>query len=381
MKYAFFAATAAAVVALGTSLAAAQTTDTKTDHDKNRPAATAEHQTKAPETSTKAQNEPKAQREQNEKAQASRDERKAGEEKRGAGKEPQSNTAQKPAATASTQAQTEPKRERNEKGSLSQAQTPSSSTQRNREERSEAQPNRDERQAGERNERNEQAEKPLAGQSATQPREERQEGERAERNEAGRLSQTRPEFEHGRVVSPEQRSRVLERFAAVRPQRVEHFSFRVSVGGVVPRSVRLAALPAGVAAIVPQFRGFRYVADRDRIVIVDPAKFRIVAVLPFGEGFMGAGTAPGVFRPLALNDRQRGEIRERIHMVSLHRLDRVTFRLAVGISVPPDVELFAMPPAFVAVAPELRPFRYVVVRDRFVVVDPNALRIVAIFPV
>ncbi|HEV2300634.1 MAG TPA: DUF1236 domain-containing protein [Stellaceae bacterium] len=83
----------------------------------------------------------------------------------------------------------------------------------------------------------------------------------------------------------------MERFAAAPPHRVEHFGFRVSVGAAAPRSVRLYPLPAAVAASVPQFRGYRYVADRDRIVIVEPRTFAIVAVLPFAEGFMGAGAA------------------------------------------------------------------------------------------
>jgi len=106
-----------------------------------------------------------------------------------------------------------------------------------------------------------------------------------------------------------------------------------------------------------------------------------VAVLPYGEGFMGAGTAPGVFRPLSFSERRRAEIRERIRTVSLHPPAHVALRFAIGAFVPPSVRLYAMPPAVVAVAPELRLYRYVIARGRFVVVDPRVLRIVAIFPV
>jgi hypothetical protein len=367
MKQTIFAMTAAAAIALGATLAAAQSDET----NKKPSAATIEQQT-APKTSTKAQSE---------QTQPRRELRSTAEEKgreAGATTQTQKKQAQHPRGAAQTQTPTQPKREksatgkreRTERGTVSQTQKPVGTAQ------TQARPNHEERSSTER------AQIEHGAVSQAQPKREEENSTGRERTERGGLSQTRPGAAIGKrvVISDRDRRRLQEQFAAAPPHRVARFGFRVSVGAAVPRSVRLYPLPASVAAVVPQFRGYRYIADSDRIVIVEPGTFRVVAVLPYGEGFMGAEPAPGVFRPLAFSERQRAEIRERIHTVSLHPPAPVTFRLAIGAFVPPSVRLYAMPPAVVAVAPELRLYRYVVVRDRFVVVAPRVLRIVAILP-
>ena len=339
MKQAIFTATAAAVVALGATLAAAQSDQTEKHHSTT---ATEQHPSSKPEASTKTQAAP---------AQPKRDERAAGEEKRPESSATRQTPTGKAAQTPSAKAQPQP-----------------SQTERKPEERTTGARERSERGAV----------------SQAQPSRERSTATERERTERGAVTQARPGAAapaKAAGVSEQERARFEERFAAAPPHRVEHFGFRVSVGAAVPRSARLYALPPNVAAVVPQFRGYRYLADRDQIVIVEPATFRIVAVIPFAEGFMGAGPAPGVFRPIVISERERAEIRERIHAVGLHRLEHVTFRLAVGAFVPPGVRLYPMPPAVVEVARDLRFYRCLVVRDRFVVVEPQALRIVAIFPV
>jgi len=47
----------------------------------------------------------------------------------------------------------------------------------------------------------------------------------------------------------------------VRPLTNVHFS--LSVGTMVPRDVRLPTLPADVAEIVPQYRGYSFVPVKD----------------------------------------------------------------------------------------------------------------------
>ncbi len=55
--------------------------------------------------------------------------------------------------------------------------------------------------------------------------------------------------------------------------------FDVTVGARIPRSVHVAVLPDDVVQIVPQYRGFDYVLVGDRILIIDPNTFEIVAVI------------------------------------------------------------------------------------------------------
>jgi hypothetical protein len=52
--------------------------------------------------------------------------------------------------------------------------------------------------------------------------------------------------------------------------RVTNVNFNVSVGAVVPSTVRFVALPPRVVEIYPEWRGYRYFIVGDRIIIVEP---------------------------------------------------------------------------------------------------------------
>jgi hypothetical protein len=54
----------------------------------------------------------------------------------------------------------------------------------------------------------------------------------------------------------------------------------ISVGTVVPRTVRLVTVPQKIVEIRPAWRGFRYFVVDDEIVIVEPGSLKIVAVIP-----------------------------------------------------------------------------------------------------
>jgi hypothetical protein len=61
---------------------------------------------------------------------------------------------------------------------------------------------------------------------------------------------------------------------------VSNVNFSISVGTVVPRTVKLVALPQEVVVIHPAWRGFLFFIVDDQIVIVEPGSLRIVAILP-----------------------------------------------------------------------------------------------------
>jgi len=48
----------------------------------------------------------------------------------------------------------------------------------------------------------------------------------------------------------------------------------------IPHSVQLFALPADIVSLVPAFRDYEYILVGDEIVIVDPATYEIVDVIP-----------------------------------------------------------------------------------------------------
>jgi hypothetical protein len=62
--------------------------------------------------------------------------------------------------------------------------------------------------------------------------------------------------------------------------RVNNVNFSISVGTVVPRDrVRLVAVPPTLVEIRPAWRGYLYFVVGERIIIVEPRSYKIVAVL------------------------------------------------------------------------------------------------------
>jgi hypothetical protein len=54
------------------------------------------------------------------------------------------------------------------------------------------------------------------------------------------------------------------------------------------------------------------------------------------------------------------------------------FRVAVGAHVPPAIELHPLPEGALAEAPAARPYRYTMVADQVVLVDPASMRVVEV---
>jgi hypothetical protein len=61
--------------------------------------------------------------------------------------------------------------------------------------------------------------------------------------------------------------------------RVGRVGFALNVGTVVPRNMHFATLPPRVVKLMPRYRGFKYIVVKDKIVVVDPRTYRIVAVI------------------------------------------------------------------------------------------------------
>lgn len=84
----------------------------------------------------------------------------------------------------------------------------------------------------------------------------------------------------GAGLNAEQRARLREILAARRDiPRVSNLA-DVRINAVIPRSVRLAAIPEEVVRIYPRFRRHQAFIYRNEMVVVDPLTSRIVAVLP-----------------------------------------------------------------------------------------------------
>ena len=56
-------------------------------------------------------------------------------------------------------------------------------------------------------------------------------------------------------------------------------NFNISVGTVVPRTVKFVTVPDTIVRIHPAWRGYSYFIVDEEIIIVEPQSFKIVAVL------------------------------------------------------------------------------------------------------
>src|SRR4029453_9107538 len=86
----------------------------------------------------------------------------------------------------------------------------------------------------------------------------------------------------GAELSTEQRTQVrqtiLQSGNVPRVSRSE-VNINISVGTVVPRSVRLVSIPERIVTIRPAWRGFLYFVVDDEIIVVEPGSLKIVAVI------------------------------------------------------------------------------------------------------
>jgi hypothetical protein len=113
----------------------------------------------------------------------------------------------------------------------------------------------------------------------TQTDRDRVQGQRNEGREGreGGRSQTNVNVE----LSSAQRTRIHDVIVKERgAPRVANVDFSLTIGTLVPRSIRLVAVPTTIVTIEPTWRGFDYFLVGDEIVIVDPRTLEIVAVIP-----------------------------------------------------------------------------------------------------
>lgn len=92
-------------------------------------------------------------------------------------------------------------------------------------------------------------------------------------------SQTVGQAGAGAKLSTEQRTRITTVIRDQHVAPVTNVNFAISIGTRVPREVTFHPLPAEIVSIYPDWRGYEFILVRDRIVVVDPRTFEIVAVL------------------------------------------------------------------------------------------------------
>jgi hypothetical protein len=81
------------------------------------------------------------------------------------------------------------------------------------------------------------------------------------------------------TLNAEQKTKIRSTVLTSSAPRVTNVNFSISVGTVVPRTVKLVAVPAPLIEIHPAWRGYMYFVHSDEIIIVEPSTLKIVAVI------------------------------------------------------------------------------------------------------
>ena len=184
-------------------------------------------------------------------------------------------------------------------------------------------------------------------------------------------------------LSESQRTRVSESISRLNVKPVTNVNFSLSVGTVVPRDVHFEPLPAAVVEVMPQYRGYNFIVVRDDIVIVDPASYKIVDVLP--RGGHSAAAAPAS-RKTTFSDSDREIVRKHARSSrSDQRASRTeqrttgstsSTRVRVGDRLPDSVEIRSFPDEVYRESPRLREYRYIERENRTYIVEPGERRII-----
>jgi hypothetical protein len=180
-------------------------------------------------------------------------------------------------------------------------------------------------------------------------------------------------------INDQQRTRLSHSFARVNVQPLNNVNFSISVGTAIPRDVRLHPLPADVVEVVPQYRGYNFVMVRDEIVIVDPATYKIVTVLPHSGS--GAAAAPASTRSkVTFTDQDRDVVRRHTRASTEQRTTGSSgptrFEIRRGERLPDTVVVEEFPETVYREAPALREYRYIHRENRTYLIEPTERRVI-----
>jgi len=177
-------------------------------------------------------------------------------------------------------------------------------------------------------------------------------------------------------IDKQQETKISASISHLNVRPVTNANFSLSVGTVVPRDVQLSTLPPDVVQIVPQYRGYSFALVKDEIVVVDPATYKIVTVLPY-SGQSTAATTTTRERS-KFSDRDREVIRKHAKTRVEGRTTGSTARteIHVGDRVPESVEVDELPTEVYRDAPDLREYRYIHRDTRTYVVEPHERRVI-----
>jgi len=112
----------------------------------------------------------------------------------------------------------------------------------------------------------------------------------------------------------------------------------------------------------------------------------VVATAQTESPGMGSSMSPGTpnvtmspLPKLQLSAAQKSAIFEAVNQEkSKVAPPETNFRVSMGAPIPPSIELYVLPDGALSAAPAARPYKYIVVQNQIVLVDPTTMRVVDI---
>lgn len=286
-------------------------------------------------------------------------------------------SAQTPASSNPSQSATGNQNQRQQGNAATNTQAPadrqrSSTSNQNQTQGGQAQQNQQRQRQDARQSRQDQRQD--AGQDRRDNRQDARQDRRDNRQDARGSNNDRVSASVNVTINDNQRSRIASVISnsRVRPVNV---NFRVATGVVVPTRITLNALPADIVSIVPQYRGYRYFVTGEQVVIVEPARKTIVAVIPAGGTAQAQAPAAG---RVSFSDQQRQLIRSRASTMRSPVTTGSSSQILIEQEVPEAIELEEFPVEIVTEVPTIRTYRYFRQDNDVVVVDPTQRRVIEI---
>ncbi|WP_128924326.1 DUF1236 domain-containing protein [Bradyrhizobium guangxiense] len=184
-------------------------------------------------------------------------------------------------------------------------------------------------------------------------------------------------------LNKQQETKISTSISHLNVRPLTNVNFSLNVGTVVPRDVQLSTLPPDVVEIVPQYRGYSFALVKDQIVVVDPATYKIVTVLPYsGQSTATTTTTTRERSASKFSDRDREVIRKHAKTRTEGRSEARTTgstarsEIHVGDRVPDTVEVEEFPSTVYRDAPDLREYRYIHRDTRTYVIEPRERRVI-----
>jgi hypothetical protein len=176
-------------------------------------------------------------------------------------------------------------------------------------------------------------------------------------------------------INETQRTRIA---SVIRSSNVRAISvnFRIATGVAVPRSVVLHPVSSSIVEIVPEYRGYSYFVTNEQIVIVEPRKKTIVAVLP-ASGEAARAQAPASSRT-TFTQQQREVISNRATTLRSSETVGLSGPIVVEEEIPATIELQEFPTEIVTEVPTISTYRYFRQGSDIVVVDPGPRRVIEV---